>query len=94
LARENLPQPSDQLPLRAAGEPVEVIVRLDQRLLDQIGAVELAAQRRIQPGLREKSQVITVRLEQLGHGARLSSHRDLDHHVRTFLSHVALSTED
>ncbi len=64
VPRQDPPQPGDQLGLGLALELVEVLVGFQQRFLDQVGRVGLAAQRGVDAGAGQEPQVVAIRLQQ------------------------------
>jgi hypothetical protein len=75
-------QPAGLLGRRVAAELLAVLVRLDQRLLHDVGRIDLAGQARVELEPRQQVQVVAVvldgsrrRLRGSGH-ARLPGERD------------------
>ena len=64
VAGQDLPQPADELGLAAPAEAREVLVRLQERLLDEVGGIDLAleALADLHPG--QQGQVAPVHLQQ------------------------------
>jgi hypothetical protein len=65
VVREDPPQPGRALLRRVFLPAVHRLVRLQERLLDHVGRIELGAQPRVQVQAGQEPQVIAVRLQQL-----------------------------
>jgi hypothetical protein len=79
VARQNVSQPGGQLCASGAAKIPQCLMRLQQRLLDQVGCVELSLQAAIKLHPGQESQVLTILLQvvifgrvKLAHGVSLA----------------------
>src|SRR5262249_23524174 len=63
LRSQDLPKPGDQLPLAASVEVREIPMRVEERILHEIGSVDLALEAPADLHTGEEAQVVAVDLE-------------------------------
>ena len=82
VADQDPPQPRHHLPLRRALEPREIPVRLQERLLHQVGGVQPQSQRGADQVLGQQPHVVVVLGEKLSERLPVASTRFIQEVLR------------
>src|SRR6516162_10713742 len=70
---KDLPQPTYQFFLRVSPELSEISVRLQERLLHQVGSIHLPLQPSVEVQSSEQGQVIAIQLQELAERGGIAS---------------------